>query len=172
MLALLRWNTRQIEDFARTLQDIQQGNLFCQQCFHFSDDELCSICNNPQRVPSRIAVVEQITDLIAIENTGLFNGTYHVLGGHIDPVKGALAHTLKIPELVSRINDLKATHSEIEIILATSANTHGETTALYLQEELSPLGIKTTRLARGLASGSTIEYVDALTLANALKNRT
>src|SRR5207245_816932 len=105
-----------------------------------------------------------------------YNGVYHVLGGVISPAYDKLPSKLKIPELVSRINKLKAENyklrtNDVEVILATNPNTYGETTAMYLEQELADLGVRTTRLARGLASGSSIEYADDITLDNALKHR-
>ncbi len=106
-----------------------------------------------------------------MEKTGAFNGVYHVLGGVINPANGSLPEKLKIAELVGRVKKLRKLTPDVEVILATNPNTHGETTALYLEEELRPLKVKITRLARGLASGSSVEYADEITLANALKHR-
>jgi recombination protein RecR len=172
VLALLKWNKQQLEEFGELVQSIHEGPLFCTRCFYFSDEDLCSICKDPQRQHNRIAVVEHITDLIAIENTGLFKGVYHVLGGTINPSHGSMPHQLRIQELTKRIETLQDTYSDTEVIIATSANTHGETTALYLEDELKGIeGITITRLGRGLSAGATIEYVDALTLSHAIKHR-
>jgi len=116
-------------------------------------------------------VVEKVLDLQAIERTGLFKGLYHVLGGAINPVDGVLPNNLKLAELKARLGRANGEAKQVEIILATNPTTYGETTALYIEEMLKPLGITTTRLARGLASGSYLEYIDATTLQNALKNR-
>ena len=106
-----------------------------------------------------------------MERTGAFNGVYHVLGGTINPSGGSLPHNLKISELLNRILELQKLTPDVEVIIATNPNTYGETTALYLEEELKPLNVKTTRLARGLAAGSSVEYADEITLVNALKHR-
>src|SRR3989344_168251 len=124
------------------------------------------------------------TDLGSIEKTGLYRGLYHVLGGAIDPVEGLLPRSLRIKELLLRVENFKVNNTngstsspqvgqtkELEIILATNPNTQGETTALYLEEILKPMEVKTSRLAKGLSSGSYLEYVDSITLQNAFKNR-
>ena len=108
--------------------------------------------------------------LQAIERTGLFKGLYHVLGGAINPVDGVLPNNLKLAELKARLGRANGEAKQVEIILATNPTTYGETTALYIEEMLKPLGITTTRLARGLASGSYLGYIDATTLQNALQN--
>ena len=106
-----------------------------------------------------------------MEKTGAFNGVYHVLGGAVNPVNGKLPQHLKIAELKERVQKLKKLTPDIEVIIATNSNTYGEITALYLEEELRPLEVKVTRLARGLSAGSSVEYADEITLANALKHR-
>src|SRR3989344_2799218 len=116
------------------------------------------------------------TDLGSIEKTGLYRGLYHVLGGAIDPVEGLLPRSLRIKELLLRVENFKVNNTngqakELEIILATNPNTQGETTALYLEEILRPMEVKTSRLAKGLSSGSYLEYVDPITLQNAFKNK-
>lgn len=171
VLAMLTWNNQQLQDFGSAIHELKTGTTFCSECFNVSDADVCSICSNLKRDHSRIAVVEHLTDLLAIEKTGVFNGTYHVLGGSINPAYGGLPNQLKIPELISRIQKLQNDVPNLEVILATNPNTYGETTALYLEEELRPLNLTVTRLARGLAAGSSVEYADAITLANALKHR-
>ena len=106
-----------------------------------------------------------------MEKPGVYQGVYHVLGGAVNPAEGILPERLKIAELKSRVMNLRKLTPDIEVILATNPNAEGETTALYLEEELKPLDIKITRLARGLATGSSLEYADEVTLANALKHR-
>ena len=171
VLAMLEWPAADLEEFSAMIADIKNGATFCKECFNFADDGKCAICASTKRDQTRIAVVEKVTDLQSMEKTGAFNGVYHVLGGAINPANGSLPEKLKIAELVSRIKKIKELTPDVEVILATNPNTYGETTALYLEEELRPLQIKITRLARGLASGSSVEYADEITLANALKHR-
>ncbi len=170
---MLEWPATEIEEFSKQLTELTTGPVLCEQCFNFADEELCEICKNPRRNQERIAVVERVTDLAAMERPGVYDGLYHVLGGAINPVGGYVPEKLKIRELISRLNQLKTIidPSKIEVILATNPNTYGETTALYLEQELRPLQVKTTRLARGLASGTSVEYADEITIANALKHR-
>lgn len=171
VLAMLDWPATEVEAFAKSIENVKSGPAFCQECFNFADEEKCSICNSNKRDQTRIAVVEKVTDLESMEKTGAFSGVYHVLGGAINPANGYLPEKLKVAELITRVKKLKKMTPDIEVILATNPNTHGETTALYLEEELKPLGVKVTRLARGLPSGSSVEYADESTLAHALKHR-
>jgi len=171
VLAILNWPDQKLKDFAASLDELKQGTILCSRCYNLSDTELCQICSNPKRNQTRLAVVERITDLTSMEQTGAFDGVYHVLGGSVNPVDGMVPEKLRINELVQRVKALGPKKKSLEVILATSHNTHGDTTALYLEEELRPLKVKTTRLARGMAAGSTLEYTDETTLAHALKER-
>lgn len=171
VLAMLEWTPSQLENFSQAIGELKQGVSFCNQCFNFSDNGLCAVCASPKRDQTRIAIVEKVTDLQSMENTGVYRGVYHVLGGVINPVEGHLPEKLKIAELKERVHKLKKFTPDIEVILATNPNTQGETTALYLENELKSLDIKITRLARGLSAGSSLEYADETTLANALKHR-
>ncbi len=176
VMAVLNWPKEEIANFSQVVSELVEGINFCQDCFNLSEEEKCQICTNPRRDPTKICVVERIIDLNSIEKTGLYRGLYHVLGGAINPVEGSLPGNLKIKELMARIKNFQKQNTnghmqELEIILATNPNTYGETTAMYLQEIILPTGIKTTRLAKGLSSGSYLEYVDSITLQNAFKNR-
>lgn len=171
VLAMVDWSKSDLEGFSNSLVDLKNGAVFCNECFNFADNGKCIICASSRRDRSRIAVVERVTDLEAIEKTGHYNGVYHVLGGTISPAYDKLPNKLRILELVSRINELKKITPNLEVILATNPNTYGETTAMYLEQELADLGVRTTRLARGLSSGSSVEYADDITLGNALKHR-
>ncbi|PJE51454.1 MAG: recombination protein RecR [Candidatus Yanofskybacteria bacterium CG10_big_fil_rev_8_21_14_0_10_36_16] len=172
-LDLASWNKMDLKDFGDALRDMRNGPIFCRQCFNFAENELCSVCSNPKRDKFKIAVVEKITDINAVEQTGIYDGVYHVLGGAISPSNGQ--NGLKISELIKRVhmlsNEPGITSDNIEIIAATSPNTYGETTAIYLTEKLKPLGVRVTRLAQGLSAGSSIEYSDEVTLSHALKHR-
>ena len=175
-LAVLNWPKDEISKFAEVIFSLSEGVNLCQECFNFSEDGRCRLCSDPKRDQAKICVVEKITDLEAVEKTGLYRGVYHVLGGAINPLEGSLPLSLKIKELENRIKNRLATATngskeELEVIIATNPQTYGETTALYLEELLRPTGIKITRLAKGLASGSTLEYADAATLHHAFKNR-
>lgn len=170
ILAMLDWSPEQVHEFAQHIDSLKTGPTLCKQCFNFADNDLCSVCTNPKRVQNKIAVVERVTDLVSMEKTGIYDGLYHVLGGAINPINGTVPAHLKIHELLRRIRAIPDA-STAEVILATNPNTYGETTALYLEQELKPFGIKTTRLARGLAAGTSVEYADEITLANALKHR-
>ena len=165
ILALLDWEPREVEVFAHHIETLKTGPTLCAQCFNFSDDELCGICKDAKRNRQKIAVVEKVTDLVAMEKPGVYDGLYHVLGGAINPAGGYVPEKLKIRELLARAKNAQ------EIILATSPNTYGDTTAMYLEQELKPLNKNVTRLGRGLASGTSVEYADEITLTNALKHR-
>ena len=171
VLAMLEWPPNDLEEFSVSITGLKNGPVLCSECFNLTDAEKCSICTSNRRDQTRIAVVEKITDLQSMEKTGAFNGVYHVLGGAVNPVNGKLPQHLKIAELKERVQKLKKLTPDIEVIIATNSNTYGEITALYLEEELRPLEVKVTRLARGLSAGSSVEYADEITLANALKHR-
>ncbi len=175
-LGVLNWPKEEIAKFAEAVFSLSEGVNLCQECFNFSEEARCRLCSDSKRDQAKICIVEKITDLEAIEKTGLYHGVYHVLGGAINPLEGSLPQNLKIKELENRIKNRLAiatngAKEELEVIIATNPQTYGETTALYLEELLKPLSIKTTRLAKGLASGSTLEYADAATLHHAFKNR-
>lgn len=170
-LDMIKWPPDELNNLAEAINDIKNGPLLCKKCFNFADGEICGICSSTKRDQTKIAVVEKVTDLQSMEKTGAYQGVYHILGGSINPVDGMLPEKLKIIELIDRVNNLKRLTSDVEIIIATNPNMPGETTALYLENELKPLEVKITRLARGLASGSSIEYADDITLVNALKHR-
>lgn len=169
-LSMLDWDPEKRNRLLGTLKDVFDKINFCENCFFVSEENMCNICKDPKRDRNRIAVVENAPDLISFERVGIYKGLYHVLGGTINPSQGKMPSNLKIRNLIQRVQEHDH-KSELEIILATGSHVHGETTALYLIEELKPLDVKITRLARGLASGSTIEYADPLTLTHALKER-
>src|SRR3989344_6766446 len=131
ILAMLEWPDEDVRELGETVATLKEGHILCSQCFNFSDNGLCSICSNGKRNRNRIAVVERVTDLAAMEKAGVYDGVYHVLGGAINPMSGWVPEKLKIRELLARAKNAE------EIILATNPNTYGETTALYLEQELS-----------------------------------
>ena len=157
-----------LQEFANNLKDLHEHNFICPSCFNFSENEgNCQICNDSRRDQSTICVVEEFHDLTVIENTGQYNGLYHVLGGIIDPPEGITPDKLTITQLLDKIKE-KAIQ---EVILALNPDIQGEGTIIYLKNQLKPLNIKITLLARGLPMGSDIEYADEVTLTNALKGR-
>ncbi len=159
-------------DYGRTLGEliiqVKQRSCFCSQCHHLTESEICHICQDPGRDGRTICVVEEPKDVISFEKTGSYRGLYHVLLGALSPLDGIGPSELKIQDLIRRIRETEVQ----EVILATNSNTEGETTALYLVRALKPLGVKVTRIARGLPVGSNIEYADQATLAQALEGRT
>lgn len=156
------------EALAEAIRAVKSDLRLCARCFNLADEELCAICRNPKRDPRVLCVVEDTKDLIAIEQTGVFRGVYHVLHGHIDPLQGMGPEKLRIEELLSRVK----TEPVREVILATNPDSNGTATALYLQKRLQPFNVKVTRLAQGIPVGGDIEYVDTQTLGASLKQRT
>lgn len=155
-------------NFAKSLTELHAQHFFCSDCYNFSEnDGLCSICNNSTRDHSTICVVEDIQDLLSIENTGIYHGLYHVLGGKIDPIENVFAENLNINKLKERIEKEKVQ----ELILALSPDIQGEATILFLKKFFQNYNLKITLIARGLPMGSDIEYTDEVTLSNALKGR-
>lgn len=156
-----------IERFARSLQTLAQSVRHCDVCGQWSDRSPCAICADPKRDASSICVVATSPDIKAVEETGVFKGTYHVLGGTIDPIEGRTPDALRIPHLLERAKMPIVK----EIILALDTNIQGDVTVLYLKKQLANLPVKVTRLARGMPTGAALEYADAHTLADALQNR-
>jgi recombination protein RecR len=169
-LALLDKPDSEIEELGYAISNLKRNITICQQCFNISDSPLCSVCANPARDRTKLLVVEKVTDLDSIEKTSLYKGLYHVLGGAINPLDNILPNNLRIAELSHRIDE--SAGKNIELILAMNPNTPGETTALYLKDILANKpGVTITRLGRGLASGSHLEYADESTLKHALEFR-
>ena len=170
VLALLDKPDSEIEELGYAISNLKKDISFCGQCFNISDSQICSVCSNPSRDRTKLLVVEKVTDLDSIEKTGLYKGLYHVLGGAINPLDNILPNNLRIAELNQRIDTSE--NKNIELILAMNPNTPGETTALYLKSQFSNKpGLSITRLGRGLASGSHLEYADESTLKHALEYR-
>lgn len=167
VFSLLRCPDHDVELLGKAILDLKEETKICKNCFNISEKELCAFCSNQKRDKSIVCIVEEAINIPAIENTKRFNGLYHVLGGVIKPSEGISPDDLNIKELVDRIkgNRIK------EVIIATNPNTEGETTALYLAKTLKPFNIKITRLARGLSTGSDLEYADEMTISSALAGR-
>lgn len=158
-----------IKDLARAVLELKTKTKTCKNCFNLASADICHICSDPKRDQKIICVIEDILDILPIERTRRYQGVYHVMGGLIAPIEGITPDKLHIKELVERIKKLNS--KTIEIILALNPTVEGDTTALYLERTLKPLGIKITRLGRGLSSGSDLEYADETTLINALMGR-
>jgi len=154
-------------EIARAIVEVKDKVRFCTVCFNISEGELCSVCTDTRRDESLICVVEEPRDVIAIERSGRFRGMYHVLGGAISPIDGVGPEELRFRELIGRLRDGKIT----ELIAATNPNAEGEATALYMAQLVKPIGIRVTRLARGLPVGGDLEYADEVTLGRALDGR-
>ncbi|MFC1810142.1 recombination mediator RecR [Patescibacteria group bacterium] len=166
---LLRSPHQRIQPLGEALLNLKEGLAFCESCWHVTEESPCSICTDPSRENSKICVVEEVLDVIAIEKTGKYKGLYHVLHGVLSPIDGITADQLKIADLFTRVDQ----NPEIkELILATNPSLEGEATALYIQKHFADRDIKITRIARGLPIGSDLEYADAVTLGKALLNRT
>ena len=168
---LLKHDTQVSARLSDSLLHLHSGVSYCKKTFAIisSDQELSDLYTDPRRDKHTVAVVAEPFDVVALEKTGQFNGTYHVLGGLVSPIDGIGPEQLHIAELVSRIDEDKVT----EIILATNASVEGETTALYIQQQLNQAGqdVKVSRLARGLPIGVDLEYADQITLGRALEGR-
>jgi recombination protein RecR len=164
---LLRSPQEQAERLAAAILTLKQQIKLCSVCCNLTDSDPCALCQNEQRDRSIICVVEQPQDIIAIEHTGVYKGLYHVLHGAISPTEGVGANDVRIRELTVRMNN----GSVREVILATNTNLEGEQTAMYLNQLLAPLGVKVTRLARGLPFGAELEYADDATLTRAFEGR-
>jgi len=157
------------QDLATALSELKANTALCQECFNITEAgrERCEVCESSQRDGSLVCVVEEALDVLALERTGGFQGKYHVLQGVLSPIEGIGPDDLKIKQLVARVakGEIK------EVILATNPSMEGDATALYLRQHLEPLGVKVTRLARGLPVGGDLEYADQNTLLRALSGR-
>jgi len=164
---ILKNSTEQVSNLARVIIDAKQKIQYCSICGNITDQEICEICRNVNRDKSIICVVEKVKDLIALENTGEFKGVYHVLEGAISPLDGIEPGNLKIDNLLKRLKGggIK------EVIIATNPNIEGEVTASYITQLIEPLRIKITRIAYGVPIGSSLEFADEITLAQALISR-
>ena len=164
---LLRQPPEQSKSLAEALVEMKERTRFCSICFNMTENDPCPVCSDEGREASVICVLEEPLDVIAIEKTRVFKGRYHVLHGAISPVDDVGPDDLRIKELLNRLRDGKVR----EVIIATNPSYEGEATAMYLQKQIAPLGLKVTRLARGLPVGGDLEYADETTLARALEGR-
>lgn len=167
VLHLLKMEASAVQGFGETMIRMRQDIKFCQRCYNVADADICSICSNSMRKQDMICVVESIREVIAIESTQQYSGTYHVLGGIISPLDGIGPEQLNIEALVSRV--LK--EQTRELIFALNPNIQGDTTIYYIQKKLQGSGVKSTTIARGIAFGGELEYADEMTLARSITNR-
>jgi recombination protein RecR len=164
---LLTAETADAQRLADAIVEVKRTIHFCPVCFNFAEGDVCEVCGDPQRDRTKICVVEEPRDLVAIDRTGEYGGTYHVLQGAISPIDGIGPERLRVRELIDRLGPGEIT----EVVIATNPNVEGETTALYLARLIKPLGIKVTRIASGLPVGGDLEFADEVTLGRAMEAR-
>lgn len=164
---VLRIPQQEAEAFAAAVLDVKQRIRLCSQCMNITEQDPCRLCSDARRDAAVICVVEQPLDVAAIERSGGYRGRYHVLHGVLNPMDGVGPEDIKVRELLGRLGDGSVT----EVIMATNPSLEGEATAMYLGRLIGPLGVRVTRLARGLPSGADLEYTDDLTLSRALEGR-
>ena len=171
VLYLLHLPATQVNNFSKDLAGLQSSVKFCQDCYNLCEADYCDICTNKTRDRSKILVLEDILDLLAFENIGEYRGLYHVLGGLIAPLQGIGPEDINLGALIRRAKDLG--DSGAEIIIATNPNMEGESTALYIKEELLKLKnkLQITRIARGVPTGADLDYADRVTLLRSLEGR-
>ena len=167
VLHLLKQEEAEVVQFSETIERMRKEIKFCKTCFNISDLDQCPICSNAGRKKEVICVVENIRDVIAIENTQQFNGTYHVLGGIISPLDGIGPEQLTIDALIERVKKEEVT----ELVFALNPNIQGDTTIYYIQKKLSKADCMITTIARGIAFGGELEYADEMTLGKSISNR-
>jgi recombination protein RecR len=164
---LLKAAPEDAKRLAKAVVEAKERVSWCRRCFNFAEGELCVYCRDDRRDPSLLCVVEEPRDIVAVERTQEYRGSYHVLLGAISPIEGIGPEQLKIKELLARVGD----EGVQEVILATNPNIEGEATAMYLARLLKPLGLRVTRIASGLPVGGDLEYADEVTLGRALEGR-
>ncbi len=167
VLHLLKQPSEQTEMLSSALTAMRNDIQYCKECNTISDAEICGICSNASRDKSIICVVEDVRDVMALENTGMFKGVYHVLGGKISPIEGVGPSQLKITTLVDKVKE----GNVAEIIFALSSTMEGDTTNFYIYKQIKEFEIKTSTIARGIAVGDELEYADEVTLGRSLLNR-
>jgi len=166
-LYLLKRPDTEAMELSQAILKMRAESKFCVKCYNISDADICNVCASPSKDSSIVCVVKDFQDVLAIENTGQYNGHFHVLGGLISPVDGIGPSDVRIPELLQR-----ATTGEIkEAILALSSTLEGDTTEYYIAKKLGEIGVKVTTLSKGIAVGGELEYADEMTLARSIRNR-
>jgi recombination protein RecR len=164
---ILKSDLKDVENLLKSINELKTKIKFCRICFNISVDDICDICKSEKRDKTIICVVEDVNDIIAIERTNEYNGLYHVLGGVLSPLSGTGADSLRINELMTRLENKNIN----EVILALNPDTEGETTSLYLAKLIKPLGIRVSRIARGLPVGGDFEFADEATIGRAVLGR-
>lgn len=167
VLHLLKQDTEKVKIFGNAVTRMRSEIKFCRTCHNVSDHELCEICSNMHRDHSTVCVVESIRDVIAIENTNIFRGVYHILGGVISPIDGIGPDKLNIESLLNRVKSGKVK----EVIMAISPTIEGDTTIFYVSKKLKEYGVDITTIARGISFGGELEYADEMTLARSIATR-
>jgi len=167
VLYLLKQSSDSVEKFGNSIIKLKNEVRYCRICHNLSDNELCNVCSDQKRDTTRVCVVENIREVMAVENTGQYNGVYHVLGGLISPMDGIGPGSLNIENLVNRIdsNEIK------EIIFALPATMEGDTTSFYIYRKISDKNLNITTIARGISVGDELEYADEITLGRSILNR-
>ncbi len=164
---ILRTSAQEAEDLASAIRDVKNSVRPCSICFNLTESDICAICRNPQRNKQTVCVVEQPRDVVSLEAAGIYQGVYHVLGGRISPLEGMGPEDLTLNQLVRRVRQ----EGIRELIMATNPTLEGDGTALYISNLLENEDVQITRLARGIASGSVLEFANKDMLADALRGR-
>jgi recombination protein RecR len=164
---LLKRPVSEVRELSEALIAVKERIVYCGSCFNVTDEDPCRICADPARDARVLCIVEEPNDLLAMERTGEYRGRYHVLLGALSPLDGIGPEDLKVRELLTRLES----GDTAEVILATNPNVEGEATAIYLAKLIRPLGVRVTRIARGLPVGGDLEYADQVTLSKALEGR-
>ncbi len=167
VLHVIKQDVQSAQNISKLILQLKNDLKFCVKCHNISENNVCDICSNPSRDESIICVVQDYRDVLAIENTGLYKGHYHVLGGLISPLEGIGPSNLAIETLLEKLNNDTVT----EIILALNATMEGETTSFYIFRKIAPYSIKLSAIARGIAVGDELEYTDEITLGRSITNR-
>lgn len=172
-ISFLKFSGEEIQSLREALKDVKEKIHLCQNCFAYTEEDLCYYCQQPSRQKNLLCVVESPMDIERIESSGAFSGYYHVLHGVIAPLEGIGPEEIKIAELLFKVTDLieKDDQTDLEVILALDADLEGDTTSLYLSKELVKRGAKVSRLAQGVPIGGDLDFVDHRTLGRALQNR-
>ena len=166
-LHLLKKTEGDTVELSHALINMRTEIKFCKRCYNISDSDMCNVCSSPSKDESLVCVVKDFQDVIAIENTGQYNGHFHVLGGLISPVDGIGPSDVKVPELLQRVE-----HGTIkEAIIALSSTLEGDTTEYYIAKKLREKGVKVSTLSKGISVGGELEYADEMTLARSIRNR-
>lgn len=167
VLHMIKQETHDVDNFADTLKALKSDLKFCTNCHNISDYDICEVCSNPSRNQQLVCVVQDYRDVMAIENTGLYKGVYHILGGLISPMEGIGPSNLSIESLIQKVDAQHIT----EIILALNATMEGETTSFFIFRKLAGFNVKLSAIARGIAVGDELEYTDEVTLGRSIVNR-